>query len=154
MFVKGFCQNILHFMCGFCIKFAAKFCPAARAQMFVLPRRIRRRQRFLSAVVCCQNFAAANTAPFTIYVRSSFCVIFDSFNALLFYFKFVRFRMQSLFIMLFQYVNQNSLYAKRRPPQKRKSYRFAAVFYQIFFCHFFTALIHKYYSINKLCQFL
>ena len=101
MFVKGFCQNILHFMCGFCIKIAVKFCPAARVQMFVLPRRIRRRQRFLSAVVCCQNFAAANTAPFTIPVRSSFCVIFDSFNALLFYFKFVRFRMQSLFIMLF-----------------------------------------------------
>lgn len=153
MFVKGFCQNILHFMCEFCIKFAAKFCPAARAQMFVLPRRIRRRQRFLSAVVCCQNFAAANTAPFTIYVRSSACVIW-LFQCLAFFLLIFPLSSKKSFHYAFQYLNQTSLDAKRQPPQKRKSYRFAAVFYQIFFCHFFTALIHKYYSINKLCQFL
>ena len=127
MFVKGFCQNILHFMCGFCIKIAVKFCPAARVQMFVLPRRIRRRQRFLSAVVCCQNFAAANTASFTIYVRSSACVIW-AVSMLCFFLLIFPLSSAKPFHYTFQYLNQTSLDAKRKPPQKRKSSRFAAVF--------------------------
>ena len=127
MFVKGFCQNILHFMCGFCIKIAVKFCPAARVQMFVLPRRIRRRQRFLSAVVCCQNFAAANTAPFTIYVRSSACVIW-AVSMLCFFLLIFPLSSAKPFHYTFQYLNQTSSDAKRKPPQKRKSSRFAAVF--------------------------
>ena len=127
MFVKGFCQNILHFMCGFCIKIAVKFCPAARVQMFVLPRRIRRRQRFLSAVVCCQNFAAANTAPFTIYVRSSACVIW-AVSMLCFFLLIFPLSSAKPFHYTFQYLNQTYLDAKRKPPQKRKSSRFAAVF--------------------------
>ena len=127
MFVKGFCQNILHFMCGFCIKIAVKFCPAARVQMFVLLRRIRRRQRFLSAVVCCQNFAAANTAPFTIYVRSSACVIW-AVSMLCFFLLIFPLSSAKPFHYTFQYLNQTSLDAKRKPPQKRKSSRFAAVF--------------------------
>ena len=127
MFVKGFCQNILHFMCGFCIKIAVKFCPAARVQMFVLPRRIRRRQRFPSAVVCCQNFAAANTAPFTIYVRSSACVIW-AVSMLCFFLLIFPLSSAKPFHYTFQYLNQTSLDAKRKPPQKRKSSRFAAVF--------------------------
>ena len=127
MFVKGFCQNILHFMCGFCIKIAVKFCPSACVQMFVLPRRIRRRQRFLSAVVCCQNFAAANTAPFTIYVRSSACVIW-AVSMLCFFLLIFPLSSAKPFHYAFQYLNQTYLDAKRKPPQKRKSSRFAAVF--------------------------
>ncbi len=136
MFVKGFCQNILHFMCEFCIKFAAKFCPAARAQMFVLPRRIRRRQRFLSAVVCCQNFAAANTAPFTIYVRSSFCVIFDSFNALLFSFDFSAF-VCKVFSLCFSISQSNLFGRKASAAAETEKLPFRGCFFSNFLLSFF-----------------